>query len=166
MPTGEALLSGYYLNELVLRLLARDDPHAQLFDAYAMAVRALASGQPEIVQPALRAFEMILLREIGLLPMLNAQTMTLAPLDEAGRYCLVPEGGLRLAGEGEPGGLAGRDWLALQAALDDPAPFGATARACASRLQELRPQLRGLLNYHCGVKTLQTRQLMMDLQNL
>ena len=42
MPTGEALLSGYYLNELLLRLLARDDPHAALFDAYAGVVQVLA----------------------------------------------------------------------------------------------------------------------------
>ena len=34
MPTGDALLSGYYLNELLLTLLARDDPHPALFDIY------------------------------------------------------------------------------------------------------------------------------------
>jgi len=42
MPAGDALLSGYYLNELLLRLLARDDPHARLFDIYAATVRLLA----------------------------------------------------------------------------------------------------------------------------
>ena len=41
MPTGDALLSGYYLNELLLRLLARDDPHAGLFDIYRQTVRIL-----------------------------------------------------------------------------------------------------------------------------
>ena len=46
MPTGDALLSGYYLNELLLRLLARDDPHPRLFDAYAGMVRAGQSRQP------------------------------------------------------------------------------------------------------------------------
>jgi DNA repair protein RecO (recombination protein O) len=166
MPTGEALLSGYYVNELVLRLLARDDPHAALFDVYALVVQALASAQTEIVQPALRSFELLLLREIGLLPVLDAQTMTLATLNPATRYCLVPEGGLRQCNDADTLGMPGAYWQALQTALDDPAPFGATARVCATRLQELRPQLRGLLNYHCGVKTLQTRQLMMDLQNL
>ena len=170
MPTGEALLSGYYVNELMLRLLARDDPHATLFDAYALVVQALASattgGQGEIVQPALRSFELLLLREIGLLPVLDAQTMTLAALQGATRYCLVPEGGLRQSSELDASGMPGRDWLALQAALNDPAPFAAAARVCAGLLQELRPQLRGLLNYHCGVKTLQTRQLMMDIQTL
>jgi DNA repair protein RecO (recombination protein O) len=51
MPTGDALLSGYYLNELVLRLLARDDPHPALFDAYRAAVQVLASGQAEACRP-------------------------------------------------------------------------------------------------------------------
>src|SRR5436309_2752794 len=53
----------------------------------------------------------------------------------------------------------------LQAALDDPAPFQATLRAAAS-MGELKLQLRALLHYHCGVSTLRTRQLMMDLQSL
>src|SRR3954470_10469211 len=85
MPTGDALLSVYYLNELLLRLLARDDPHPQLFDAYASAVGVLASEHGEAREPALRAFELVLLREVGLLPVLDLQTSTLAPLREAGR---------------------------------------------------------------------------------
>lgn len=79
-PTGDALLSGYYLNELLLRLLARDDAHPALFDAYASAVQVLASEHGEALQPAL-AFELLVLREIGLLPTLDAQTATLAALD-------------------------------------------------------------------------------------
>ena len=50
-------------------------------------------------------------------------------------------------------------------ALDDPAPFHATLQAAAP-LAELKTQLRALLHYHCGVPTLRTRQLMMDLQSL
>ena len=54
----------------------------------------------------------------------------------------------------------------LQAALDDARPFRATLRASASVAAELKPQLRALLHYHCGVQTLRTRQLMVDLQSL
>jgi DNA repair protein RecO (recombination protein O) len=54
----------------------------------------------------------------------------------------------------------------LQASLGDGARFSDTLRACASVVQELKPQLRALLNYHCGVKTLRTLQMMMDLQSL
>jgi len=166
MPTGDALLSGYYLNELLLRLLARDDPHPALFDAYANTVRVLASDDVHTLQPALRAFELLLLREIGLLPVLDLQTATLAPLDPVQRYSLKAEGGLVEAFEDdERNSLAGSQWLALQQALESTAPFADTLREAASAI-ELKPQLRALLHYHCGVSTLRTRQLMMDLQAL
>jgi DNA repair protein RecO (recombination protein O) len=166
MPTGDALLSGYYLNELLLRLLARDDPHPALFDAYANTVRVLASDDVHTLQPALRAFELLLLREIGLLPVLDLQTATLAPVQPDQRYSLKPEGGLVEAWDGDDrSSLPGARWLALQAALDRPAAFAETVREAAAA-PELKPQLRALLHYHCGVSTLRTRQLMMDLQAL
>ena len=170
MPTGDALLSGYYLNELLLRLLARDDPHQALFDAYAAAVQVLASdhggAQVATQAAALRAFELLLLREVGLLPALDAQTSTLAPLDPDARYALVPEAGLREAGDGRGG--AGRrptGWRCSRR-WTTAAPFSATLRACAGIDGALQAQLRALLNYHCGVATLRTRQLMRDLQAL
>ena len=166
MPTGDALMSGYYINELLLNLLARDDPHPRLFDVYASVVQVIASGHGEALQSALRTFELLLLREIGLLPMLDAQTLTLGGLDAEARYSLVPEGGLRQTGDGDRASLSGAQWLSLQAALADSAPFTTTLRACADVMAELKPQLRTLLNYHCGVKTLKTRQVMIDLQNL
>jgi DNA repair protein RecO (recombination protein O) len=166
MPTGDALMSGYYINELLLNLLARDDPHPRLFDVYASVVQVIASDHGEALQSALRTFELLLLREIGLLPMLNAQTLTLAGLDPQARYSLVPEGGLRQAGDGDRASLSGAQWLSLQASLADSAPFTTTLRACADVMAELKPQLRTLLNYHCGVTTLRTRQVMIDLQNL
>jgi DNA repair protein RecO (recombination protein O) len=166
MPTGDALLSGYYLNELLLTLLARDDPHPGLFDVYANVVRVLASEHGEVLQSALRTYELLLLREVGLLPQLDAQTMTLAPLQSDNRYCLVPEGGLRQAQGDDRGSLSGAQWINLQAALRDQVPFITTLRACAGVMAELKPQLRTLLHYHCGVKTLRTRQMMMDIQSL
>jgi DNA repair protein RecO (recombination protein O) len=166
MPTGDALLSGYYLNELLLRLLARDDPHQRLFDVYAAVVQVLASEHGEALQSALRTFELLLLREIGLLPTLDAQTMTLASLDDTERYTLVPEGGLRQAHDDDRASLSGAQWTQLQGAVDDAAPFTATLRACSEVMAELKPQLRTLLHYHCGVSNLRTRQMMMDLQSL
>ena len=167
MPTGDALLSGLYLNELLLRLLARSDPHQALFDAYAGVVRVLASEHGEALEPVLRSFELLLLREIGLLPGLDTQTMTFAPLQPDARYTLVPEGGLRVASSADRAALAGHHWQALQSALDDDsARFTATLRASAPVCAELKPQLRTLLQYHCGSPTLRTRQLMIDLQAL
>ena len=43
---GRGLMCGFYLNELLLRLLPRDDPHEGLFDAYAESLKALSEGAP------------------------------------------------------------------------------------------------------------------------
>lgn len=165
MPTGEALLSGYYLNELLMRLTARDDPHPQLFEVYAAAVRLLASGDPDALQWALRGFELLLLREMGLLPALNLQTLTLKPLSPTDSYALVPEAGLQWVRDDRQA-LRGEQWLALHAALASPSPLAALLRECADLLVQLQRPLRLMLNYHCGVGTLRTRQMMLDLQTL
>ena len=166
MPTGDALLSGYYLNELLLRLLARDDPHSALFDVYAATIQLLATEGPDLRQGALRVFELMLLREIGLLPSLDHQTLTMAALQPDEAYCLVPEGGLRQAHADDRTHLSGAQWTQLQSALDDPSAYTATLRVCLEHVAALRPQLRALLNYHCGVGHLKTRQMMMDIQSL
>ncbi len=177
MPVGDALLSGLYLNELLLRLLAREDTHAQLFDLYAGVVRVLATvdhegEHGEALEPVLRAFELLLLREIGLLPALDAETATLSPLAPEARYTLVAEGGLRATMAGERAALAGAQWQALQRSLDEGGPAGYTAvlraviEAGSPAATELKAQLRALLQYHCGSPLLRTRQLMMDLQSL
>ena len=166
MPTGDALLSGTYLNELLLRLLARDDPHPALFDAYAGVVRVLASEHGDALEPVLRTFELLLLREIGLLPALDAQTLTLGALLPEARYALLAEGGLRAVAPQERASLSGAQWQTLQQALDGGVRFGALLRASAPVAFALKPQLRALLQYHCGSPLLRTRQLMMELQNL
>jgi DNA repair protein RecO (recombination protein O) len=114
----------------------------------------------------LRTYELLLLREIGFLPQLDVQTMTLRALEPDARYVLVPEGGLRQAHSDDRVSLAGRQWTQLQASLEDSAPFTTTLRACAEMMGELKPQLRALLHYHCGVKTLRSRQMMIDIQSL
>ena len=166
MPTGDALLSGTYLNELLLRLLARDDPHTHLFDSYGAVVRVLASEHGEALEPVLRSFELLLLREIGLLPALDAQTLTGSSLAPEARYALVAEGGLRAAALGERANLSGARWLHLHDALQENASFAELLRACAPVASELKPQLRALLQYHCGNPLLRTRQFMMDMQSL
>lgn len=163
MPTGEALLSGCYLNELLMRLLARDDPHQGLFDHYALAVQLLAE-RADAQQLILRAFELLLLRDIGLLPSLAHEGNTLAGLNAADPYVLVPDSGLRAAHDDDAHVLSGEQWLALQTAMDEAGPFVATLRACAGCQQALQPQLRGLLHYHSGVRVFKTRQLMLDVQ--
>ncbi len=167
LPLGDALLSGLYLNELLLRLLARGDPHTRLFDHYAATVQVLASAPSEALEPVLRLFELVLLREIGLLPALDVQTLTHGALAPTGRYLLVAEGGLRAAGPDERPSLAGAQWLALAQALQHgEAGFAELLGACAGVAAELKPQLRALLQYHCGSPRLRTRQFMIDVQAL
>ena len=170
MPVGDALFSGLYANELLLRLLARDDPHPALFDTYHQLAQVLAAGHEGTTAPALRAFELALLREVGLLPTLSQQTLTLQALEDDAPYCLVPEGGLRLAGAEDAGWLRGQAWRALQEALDQDEAYSACLRSVAQWPAEwrsaLQAQLRALLHYHCGVQSLRTRQVMMDLQAL
>lgn len=168
MPTGDALLAGIYLNELLLRLLAREDPYPALFDAYRGVVRVLASAHGDALEPVLRSFELLLLREIGLLPALDAQTLTCQPLQAHARYALMADAGLYATGPRERASLSGAQWQALQQALGSAQPFTALLHACAAAAvaQALKPQLRALLQYHCGSPLLRTRQLMMELQNL
>lgn len=163
MPTGEALISGGYLNELLMRLLARDDPHARLFDHYALAVQLLAE-RGDVQQLILRAFELLLLQDAGLLPDLGCEGSSLAPLDDGQAYVLLPESGLRPAHADDSHSLSGAQWRGLQQALDDEDPLIAAMRACASCQQALQPQLRQLLHYHSGVRVFRTRQLMLDMQ--
>ena len=165
MPTGEALLSGYYLNELLLTLLARDDPHPVLFDVYASVVAVLASAHEEVLEAALRSYELLLLREVGLLPQLDVQTLTLAALEADQSYTLEPEGGLRQAHADDRAFLSGAQWTDLQSALSEGSRFTDTLRACAPLSTALKPLLRALLHYHCGVRTLRTRQMMVDIQS-
>jgi len=60
---GAAMMSCWYMNELLFRLLPREDPHPGLFDAYVIALQRLAPGQA--AAGALRRFEWILLKETG-----------------------------------------------------------------------------------------------------
>ena len=166
MPTGQALLSGYYLNELLMRLLASDDPHCRLFDAYAAAVQLLATPKADALELALRTFELWLLRDIGLLPMLDRESASLLPLERAQGYVLVPEAGLRQAHEEDRGPLRGDQWLALHQSLQEASRFSDTLQAVAAVAPALKRQLRALLHYHCGVSMLKTRQMFHDLQSL
>ena len=159
---GDALFSGFYLNELLMKLLAREDPHPALWDAYA-ATLARLGGADEAA--ALRAFELRLLREIGLLPDLAHVTATQAALLAAAAYALRAEVGVATSHGDDANAIAGSDLLALQVALDaDDLP--ALQRACTAPAVALRRQLRELLAYHLGAAPLRTRQVLRDLQPL
>ena len=186
-PGGAALLPGFYLNELLMRLMVRHDPHPALFDAYGQALQAMAD--PTLLQAALRAFELILLRQLGHLPDLSAQTVNGQSVLAGQNYEVHPELGVVAARwVGEPGAgpvvLDGALLAHMEAALSRPAPqpdalpmlsdaiptqvlptaVPSLMAACMPALSELKAVLRSLIHYHLGSQTLRTRQLMMELQ--
>jgi DNA repair protein RecO (recombination protein O) len=168
---GAAWFAGFYLNELLLRLLARDDAHPRLFDAYAAALACLGSSELRS-ESALRAFELLLLQETGVLPELHRTTLTQAPVQADRRYVLRPDQGLADAAAADTV-LAGAHCLALAAALqawpstpDEGVAFANLQRACEVDLPPLKAQLRAQLHYHLGGATLRTRQVMIDSQRL
>lgn len=164
MLTGAALFSGFYLNELLMKLLARQDAHPLLFDAYAQTLPELAQADEARVQSALRAFEITLLQQIGVLPDLSLVTLTLATLHPGGRYVLRPEVGVMDA-RADDAAVSGAALIGMQAALLHGS-LPALQQACVSALPEWRGLLRGLLHYHLGSSALRTRQVMQGLQTL
>jgi DNA repair protein RecO (recombination protein O) len=163
--TGAGLFAGFYLNELLTRLLARQDPHPIAFDAYAATLAALVDADEEGSQAPLRAFELVLLRESGVLPELTLVTSTQQAVRDEVPYRIDAEAGLVQAGGAAAARLLGRDCIALQrdlAAGDLPA----LAHSCAAALPALKAQLRPLLQHHLGPAPLRTRQVMIEVQRL
>ena len=106
------LFSGYYLNELLLKLLPKEDRHEALFDAYATALGGLAMGDE---QTALRSFERVLLDELGYGVDLSREAATGRPLDADRYYHFEPGRGVLAVRDADPatGGNAGREVLAV-----------------------------------------------------
>lgn len=143
---GTALISGFYLNELLLRMLRRDDPHPDVFDDYLLALQGLEAAADEA--PVLRVFEKRLLDHLG-------YGLTLAhdahgqPVQPDGRYLFDPHLGAELALEGSPGTVSGAALLAL--ARED----AAIGRFPA----ETRRVLHQALAPHLGERPLRSREL-------
>jgi len=174
LPKGEALLAGFYTNELLLKLLARDDPHPEIFDLYGQVVEILSSGADAAIAPLLRSFELLVLQNLGLLPDLDHEGSRLQALSPNAFYHLHPEAGLNLMDlERSPThqlALLGSQWLALSESLQGDIDLLHTLRWCAqldneSRLA-LQSQMRQMIHYHGGGVPFKTRQFMIDVQAL
>jgi len=151
--TGPALLSGFYLNELMLRLLPRQDPHPDIYAAYAQIRTRLGSG--ESLSWNLRRFERDVLAALGLGFDYLSEGDGSAVTPE-GRYRLDPEHGpRRVAGPG-PDILSGHTLNAL--ARDQMPP--------AAELPALRRALRRVIAHHLGPRGLKSWELMAQLRPL
>ncbi|MSQ50481.1 MAG: DNA repair protein RecO [Betaproteobacteria bacterium] len=152
---GEALLCGFYLNELLLRLLAREDAHESLFDRYSDAMRSLSSGIAPA--PILRRFEKALLRELGYALLLDRDAATGAQIDPERYYTYDPEKG-PLPANGADGDLAisGRTLVSLARDEFDDARI----------LNEARSLMRGLIDHRLEARPLNSRRVFKELLEL
>ena len=146
MLSGVALWSGFYLNELVLRLLPADTGDADLFDAYGVALRGLAAEAPA---PVLRHFEYRLLSHLGyaLDPGADAQGRA---LDPAARYDWDAAHGLQRSSSG----VSGRAVLALVDGADD------------ERITATQPLLGAMIEAQLAGRPLRTASMLRDLVSL
>jgi DNA repair protein RecO (recombination protein O) len=152
-----SLLCGFYLNELLVKLLARDDAHTALFNHYVSTLNQLAHNEPAPI--VLRKFERALLKETGVAADLGRSTTSRSQVDAAGNYVVDPERGAREVRESDGGGwpvVSGKTLLDMEREdYSDP-----QTQAQSKQL------MRFLLAHHLGGAPLNTRQILIDLMQL
>ena len=150
---GQALLCAYYLNELLMRLLPREDPHPTLYRAYGDALRALAAGEGQEV--ILRRFELALLQELGYGLQLDADADGV-PVRPEVRYAYIIERGavpLDEYGIDDASVVAGRVLLDM-ARGDFREP---------ETLAGAKALMRRLIQHYLGGQVLQSRRVFTEL---
>ncbi len=152
--TGEALLAGYYVNELVLHFLHRHDPQPEVFDAYAETIEALATSGAAIAA-VLRQFEVALLRHSGYALNLDHEAGSSRDLDPRQHYDYrVEQGAVPVSRDEGPMVFTGATLAAIAAQrFDDPAILQA-----ANRL------MREVIAYHLGGKELKSRKVLLEMR--
>lgn len=149
---GARLLCGFYLNELLIKLLPRDDAHDVLFAHYAAALESLR-GESDPA-PALRIFEKHLLRELGYALILERETDSGRAIDPGLSYIYLPERG-PVAANAENAGAAIRGKTLLDMVQDD---YRDPVTSSQSKLL-----MRFLITHHLNGKTLNSRSLFRNL---
>jgi DNA repair protein RecO (recombination protein O) len=151
---GTALLCGFYLNELLLNLMARDDAHENLFDYYQQTLQRLAHEQDHAA--TLRCFERHLLQELGYALLLEYEADSGQPIIAGAQYRYVIERGALPESADAPEGLT-----VLGKTLQDIAVDDYRDPVSARQGKQL---MRMLLNHYLAGKVLHTRELIRDLQ--
>ena len=154
---GSALWCGFYLNELLLKLLPREDPHPRLFARYETALADLGAGREQA--PLLRRFELELLAELGYALPLVREADTGAPVDPAARYHYAFDRGPRRAVP-EPGMRMPLVHGATLLALADGRYADAATAAEAKRL------MREVLDHYLEQRGIESRRVVQELQAL
>jgi DNA repair protein RecO (recombination protein O) len=151
--SGDALLSGYYVNELILHFLHRHDPQPDVFDAYAHTIRSLAVAGDDVA-PCLRQFEVELLRQIGYALSLDYEYGSHSALQAEQHYEYRVEQGPVAVSRTEGHLVFPGEMLAAIAAQRFHEPDVLRA---ASRL------LREVIGFHLGGKELKSRKVLLDI---
>ena len=162
---GTALMLGYYLNELLLKLLPRDDAHAALFDAYALTMQALAgvAGDGDSQPARLRRFEKHLLGELGYGLLLERDAQSGAPIQAERLYHYrIERGPVEINVADDDHGILATLKLRGKTLLDLARDDYSDARTLA----ESKSLMRMLINHHLAGQTLQSRRVFMELQEL
>lgn len=150
-----ALLCGFYLNELLVKFLVRDEPHPILFDHYVSTLNQLAHN--EQVSIVLRKFELALLKESGLLGDLSYCAVSKSKVVSDINYVIDPELGPRPAHISDRAPqVAGKTLLDMQ----NGEYLDVTTQSQSKML------MRFLLAHHLHGIPLNTRQILIDLQKL
>lgn len=158
---GQALMCGFYMNELLLRLLPREDAHEALFDYYAQTLRALSGIQASSPDTAitLRRFELKMLQEMGYAVPLEHDEDG-APIMPERSYFYIPErGACSLQSET-------RQQNGVQLSGKTLLDMGRDEYDEVQTQQQSKQLMRMLLGHYLGDKPLHTRQLLIDLQEL
>jgi DNA repair protein RecO (recombination protein O) len=152
---GDAMLAGFYLNELTLRLAPRGDPQPELFEAYRNARARLGGSDP--LAWTLRRYERDLLDAIGFGLEWSVESEG-PPVDPAARYRIDPEAGVRrlLADRGHGDRRSAATGRALQALAADVLPEDAD-------LASLRRPMREVLAFHLGPRGLKSWEMLGEL---
>jgi DNA repair protein RecO (recombination protein O) len=156
--SGEALFCGYYINELLMHLLPREDAHEGIFAAYAEMLAHLgATGNGKIDEADLRRFEKALLQELGYGLLLDRDSQG-EPIDPQAMYAYrMEQGPVRVARTADEEQLiAGRTLCDL--ARED--------FSHAQSRSEAKMLMRTLISYYLSGKELQSRKIFKELQEL
>jgi len=176
---GSALPCGYYLNEIILRLVQKDQPHQTLFAHYALALAQL-SENPDDLEVTLRSFEMQMLEALGLLPDIANCRSDGEPISDDEQFLFYPGSNqcvlvpgdevqhIAIPKQKKPKAVYHSDGVTLDVGV--PVSGRTLNRLAAfdiddkSVLSEIKPLMRRLLQVHLGDKPLNSRELFASLK--
>jgi DNA repair protein RecO (recombination protein O) len=149
--SNERLMSGFYLNELLLKLTERGDPHPDIFFAYASCMESLCAGAAE--EATLRLFEKRLLHDLGY----GLELVTTdegRPVEPGSYYRFAVERGPQLCVAEAPGAIYGRSLADLDAETFDD----------ARTLRDAKRVLRSAIDACLEGRPLKSREMLLALR--